>query len=70
MDEAPACAVYALEKIGEHEPFRCTMLISRRERDSEVIIVNTGFPEEISHIRQACQDWDARCLFERASAGW
>ena len=65
MDEAPTCAVYALEKIGEYEPFCYTMLILRRARDDEIIIINTGFPEAISHIRKAWQDWDARCLFER-----
>ncbi|MCY3781815.1 MAG: hypothetical protein OXG78_15985 [Chloroflexi bacterium] len=66
MDEVPTCAVYALEKIGEYEPFCYTMLILRRYHDDEVVIINTGFPEEISHIRKAWQDWDARCRFERA----
>lgn len=65
MDAVPTAAVYALEKIGEYERFCYTMLILRRERDAEVIIINTGFPEEISHIRKAWQDWDARCWFER-----
>ena len=65
MDEAPTCAVYALEKIGEYEPFCYTMLILRRAGDEEVIIINTGSPEGISHIRKAWQDWDARCHFER-----
>lgn len=65
MDEAPTCAVHALEKIGEYEPFCYTLLILRRARDEEVIIINTGSPEEISHIRKAWQDWDARCHFER-----
>ena len=66
MDEAPTCAVFALEKIGEYEPFCYTMLILRRHRDAEVIIINTGFPDAIGHIRQAWQDWDARCRLERA----
>ena len=66
MDEAPTCAVYALEKIGEYEAFCYTMLIPRRHRAAEVIIINTGFPDEIGHIRQAWQDWDARCRLKRA----
>ncbi|MCY3914941.1 MAG: hypothetical protein OXG49_02905 [Chloroflexi bacterium] len=30
MDEAPTCAVHALEKIGQCEPFCYTLLILRR----------------------------------------
>ena len=67
MDEVPTCAVYTLEKIGEYEPFCYTMLILRRERDAEVIIINTGFPEEVGHIRQAWLDWDVRCVLERTN---
>lgn len=65
MDEVPTCAIFSLESIGQYEAFCYTMLILRRHRDNEVVIINTGFPEEISHIRKAWRDWDARCVFER-----
>jgi len=53
LDEAPTCAVCALEKIGEVEPDCHTKLILPRDRDEAVIIINTGFPEATSHIRKA-----------------
>ena len=65
MDEVPSCAIFSLENIGLYEPFCYTMLILRRHRDHEIVIINTGFPEEIAHIRKSWQDWDARCIFER-----
>lgn len=66
MDEVPTPAVFHLERNGSYEPFCYTMLILRS--GGRTMLVNTGFPEDVTAIAQAWADDDPRCRFVRTDA--
>jgi len=66
MDEVPTPAIFRLERNGSYEPFCYTMLILRS--GGRVVLVNTGFPEDVAAIARAWSDEDPRCRFERTEA--
>ena len=63
MPEVPSCGVRAMQDLGKWEAFCYTMLVARAE--GLTVVVNTGFPDDVSRPRRFWQDWQPRCVLHR-----
>ena len=63
MPELPSCGVRALQDFGEWEPFCYTMLVARSPQ--RTVVVNAGYPQDISAMVKLFQDVHPRCNLQR-----
>jgi glyoxylase-like metal-dependent hydrolase (beta-lactamase superfamily II) len=63
MDEVPTPSIFRLEGNGRYEPFCYTVCILRQ--GDRTILINTGFPEDVTAIAKAWRDEDERLDFIR-----